>query len=159
MKKVTLLFLMRSISDKRQVLLALKKRGTGVGKWNGVGGKVDPGESIEEATIRECQEEIGVTPLQLQKMAVIDFRIPSQNFHNVAYVYVATEWEGEPVETEEMAPQWFSIEEIPYKDMWSDDALWFPRLLKGENFSAHFVFDEHEQVSYSKLGPLGKEWV
>ena len=44
-----------------EILLAMKKRGFGAGRWNGVGGKVEPGESIEEGAIREMEEEIGVT--------------------------------------------------------------------------------------------------
>ena len=54
MKHVTLLFL---LTDD-QILLAMKKRGFGMGRWNGVGGKIEPGETIEEATARECREEI-----------------------------------------------------------------------------------------------------
>lgn len=50
-----------------QVLLALKKRGFGEGKWNGVGGKVKDGETIEQTAIRETQEEIGVTPVRMER--------------------------------------------------------------------------------------------
>ena len=50
----TVVFLIR----ENQVLLAMKKRGFGEGKWNGVGGKLDPGETVEQALVRECQEEI-----------------------------------------------------------------------------------------------------
>lgn len=55
----TLLFLIKD----DHVLLAMKKRGFGAGNWNGVGGKIEAGESIEQALVRECQEEIGVTPI------------------------------------------------------------------------------------------------
>ena len=56
MKLVTLCLLVKD--DK--VLLAMKKRGFGMGKWNGVGGKVEDGETIEMAAARETGEEIGV---------------------------------------------------------------------------------------------------
>ncbi|MCP5842996.1 NUDIX domain-containing protein, partial [Klebsiella pneumoniae] len=65
----TLLFLRRD----DELLLAMKKRGFGAGKWNGVGGKIEAGETIEDALVRECQEEINVTPLNWQAVAELDF--------------------------------------------------------------------------------------
>jgi len=58
--ELTLLFLIKD----DQILLAMKKRGFGAGRFNGVGGKVEPGETIEQALIRESQEEINVTPIE-----------------------------------------------------------------------------------------------
>lgn len=147
MKITGLLFLLRN----DQILLAMKKRGTGEGKWNGVGGKVNPNETIEAATIRECQEEIGVTPTNLKKVAWLEFKIPSQDFHNQSHVFVTTEWTGEPVETEEMRPQWFALSEIPYAEMWSDDRLWLPKVLADQTIAARFLFNEHEQVSEHEI--------
>lgn len=46
--------------EGERVLLAMKKRGFGQGKWNGVGGKPNEGEKIEVAADREILEEIGV---------------------------------------------------------------------------------------------------
>ncbi|MBR4418900.1 MAG: NUDIX domain-containing protein, partial [Clostridia bacterium] len=69
-KQTTLLYIIKN----NQILLAEKKRGFGVGKINGVGGKIEPGESIEQAMIRETQEEIGVTPINSQHLATITFQ-------------------------------------------------------------------------------------
>ena len=150
MKIVTLLFLRKD----NQILLAMKKRGVGVGKWNGVGGKVDEGETIEEAAIRECEEEIGVTPFDLHKVAELEFVIPHQTFHNYTHVYVARRWEGVPKETEEMAPQWFSIDTLPYDQMWHDDRFWLPKILAGETIKAYFEFDDQERVIKSTFEEL-----
>jgi 8-oxo-dGTP pyrophosphatase MutT (NUDIX family) len=43
------------------ILLGMKKRGFGEGRWNGFGGKVEEGETIVEAAIREMKEESGLT--------------------------------------------------------------------------------------------------
>lgn len=134
----------------------MKKRGTGVGKWNGVGGKVGPGETIEMAAIRECQEEIGVTPKKLEKVGLIDFQIPSQDFHNVAHVYFCWDWEGEPTESEEMRPVWYARDSIPYDQMWSDDRLWLPKVLAGEKIAAAFLFDDNELVVEAVFSSLGE---
>ncbi len=150
MKIVTLLFLRKEY----QILLAMKKRGVGVGKWNGVGGKVDSGETVEAAALRECEEEICVRPKHVTKVAELEFIIPSQEFHNYTHVYIAETWEGEPQETEEMAPRWFALDEIPYDSMWSDDAIWLPRVLIGETVKATFHFDQNERVSNYTITPL-----
>lgn len=61
----TLCFLL----DGDKVLLGLKKKGFGQGKWLGIGGKVEEGESVEEAAKREVKEEIGVTLRDMEKIA------------------------------------------------------------------------------------------
>jgi 8-oxo-dGTP diphosphatase/2-hydroxy-dATP diphosphatase len=142
---VTTLVLLRRGDE---VLLAMKKRGFGAGRWNGVGGKLEPGESLEQALVRECHEEIGVTPLQYHKVA-------EHNFHEyhegeqkqmLVHAYVCTEWRGEPAESEEMAPRWFQLADIPYDEMWSDDPHWLPQVLEGKLVTSTFTLDEHDNL-------------
>lgn len=137
MKHVTLVFLRR----KGQILLAMKKRGFGVGKWNGAGGKADPGETMEQAAIRECQEEINVTPLNLQKLGELHF-FDLPDVEHYCHVFVASEWEGELSETEEMRPQWFNTKAIPYTDMWPDDEFWLPLLIDGKSFKGRVTIED-----------------
>lgn len=142
MKHVTLLFLLRD----NDILLAMKKRGFGMGRWNGVGGKIEPGETIEQATARECREEIGVDPGDLEKVAHLTFVFSEGRADILAHVYVTRSWTGEPVETEEMAPQWFALADIPYKEMWQDDEHWLPHVLNGKKLHASFMFDQGERM-------------
>jgi mutator protein MutT len=134
MKHVTLLFLRRD----NQLLLAMKKRGFGASKWNGVGGKVEDGESYEQGAIRECQEEIGVTPLGLRAVGELHF-FDLPDVEHYCHVYTCDSWEGEPDETEEMAPKWFDTTAIPYDQMWPDDEFWLPLLLAGKLFQGTIV--------------------
>ncbi|MDB5179981.1 MAG: nudt1 [Candidatus Saccharibacteria bacterium] len=126
----------------------MKKRGFGEGRWNGVGGKVEEGELIEQAMIRETQEEIGVAPITYEKMADIRFDEYFKGEPTLmhVHVFVATEWTGEPTESEEMAPKWFAIQDIPYSDMWSDDPFWLPHVLYGEKVSADFKLDAADVI-------------
>ncbi|MBX6334250.1 8-oxo-dGTP diphosphatase [Candidatus Saccharibacteria bacterium] len=138
MKQVTLLFL---LSDN-QVLLAMKKRGFGQGKWNGVGGKVEEGEHERDAAIRECKEEIGVTPHEPRLVGRLHFyELRDPDFHHYCHIFVADSWEGEPVETEEMRPRWFHQTGLPYGSMWPDDVLWLPHLLSGRSFEGTITLD------------------
>ena len=129
MRQTTICFFIKDDS----ILLAMKKRGHGVNKWNGVGGKAEPGETIEQTAIREAQEEIGLTPRKLKKVAKITFIFPPErDFDHESTAFLCEEWDGEPAETEEMKPQWFAIKDIPYEYMWDSDTRWLPKILQGK---------------------------
>lgn len=144
--QVTLVLLLK----EGEILLAMKKRGFGQGKWNGVGGKANPNETILEAAIRETEEEIGVTPVNLQEAGIINFFHPYSSkgkaINQQVHVFISSEWVGDPIETEEMKPKWFNYEEIPYQEMWWDDEIWFPIILNGNNVVASFMFDQDENI-------------
>ena len=149
MKTCTLAFLRR----KDEILLAMKKRGFGAGRWNGVGGKAEPGESLQQTMTRECQEEIGITPLQADKVAIHDFVMNASidPWHMHVHVFFVTKWHGEPQETDEMAPRWFRLSEIPYDDMWQDDILWLPAALLGKKLKGIMTFDQDDNMLTAKL--------
>lgn len=139
MRKVTLCFL----EDDNRICLAMKKRGFGVGKWCGIGGKVQEGESIKEAAVRELKEEIGVDThnQHLEEVGNIKFYFnekPDWNQH--MHIFFIKNWQGEPQETEEMAPQWYDKNEIPYEKMWVDGIHWLPKVLNGKKIEADFYF-------------------
>ncbi len=139
MQSVTLCLLVKD--DK--ILLAMKKRGFGVGKWNGVGGKVQEGETIEAAALRELNEEIGVIagPGQVQGMGSIDFHFKDRpEWDQQMHIFLIKNWQGEPKESEEMAPKWYPKSEIPFDAMWPDDKHWLPVVLEGKKVEGKFYF-------------------
>lgn len=146
LRQTTLCLLVKDNS----VLLAMKKRGFGVGKWNGVGGKKHENETLEEAAIRETQEEIGVTPKKLERVATLNFYFPhvptDKDWNQQVCVFMVREWEGEVAESEEMKPEWFEVNDIPYKHMWADDTHWLPLALHGEFLIGNFSFSEDQSL-------------
>lgn len=144
MTELTLLFLRRD----SEILLAMKKRGFGEGCWNGVGGKLEPGETIQQALVRECREEIGVTPKNYWQVAELTFDAFFKNKRTLllVHVYMCKNWEGNPAETEEMRPEWFDIAKVPYDKMWQDDKYWLPQVLKGKKVKGKFAFDNQDNL-------------
>ncbi|HEU4966841.1 MAG TPA: 8-oxo-dGTP diphosphatase [Candidatus Saccharimonadales bacterium] len=139
------------VTDNK-ILLAMKKRGHGVGKWNGAGGKAVEGETIEQTAIRETQEEIGVTPLHLEKVGAIAFYFsPELKFDHTTTIFLCDKWAGELKESEEMRPQWFAKENIPYDEMWESDRKWLPKIMSGKKITATARYDAvNSMIEYSE---------
>lgn len=157
MKQGTLLFLRKGEGGKQEILLALKKRDFGIGKWNGVGGKVLPGESIEDAVRREAGEEIGVVPGAIMKVAELTFYNPPRPGKDVdfqCHIYFCEEWSGEPKESDEMRPQWFDVRNLPFNDMWADDPLWLPRVIAGEKLRGAVRLDVNSKITEAEFSAL-----
>jgi len=147
MKQATLCFL---IKNDEEILLAMKKRGFGQGKWNGIGGKLDLNQGdkdIFDAALREMKEESGVAVKDMEKVAILNFYFPYQKrWDQEVHVFVSRNWEGEPKESEEIKPRWFKLKEIPFDKMWPDDKFWLPKILKGEKLRAKFSFKSGELI-------------
>ncbi|HVY73059.1 MAG TPA: NUDIX domain-containing protein [Candidatus Paceibacterota bacterium] len=154
MRLVSLLF----IVDGDKVLLGKKKerpgKTFGAGYWNGFGGGVEEGETIEESACRETLEECGLTvkPEDLKKVAHINFEFAEKpDYNHDAHVFVTQKFSGEPTETEEMAPAWHDINNLPLSEMWPADVHWVPLVLsQNKTIEAHCVF-----IGSEKPFPVG----
>ncbi len=129
-----------------QVLLGMKKRGFGQGRWNGFGGKVHAGETILEAAGRELQEEAGVAVSELEEMGIIDFEFVGNEEILEVHIFRAQDFSGEPRESDEMRPVWHPQDKIPFAEMWPDDRYWFPYFLEGRKFRGRFLFDAQTNI-------------
>lgn len=140
------------IHQDKRVLLGMKKRGFGEGRWNGFGGKVAERESLEDAARREIFEECGVVVKELEKRGIIEFSFKKDPREILeVHIFRAAHFEGEPEETDEMRPEWFPIESIPFDSMWPDDIIWMPMLFAGKQFKGRFFFGENDTILESSL--------
>jgi len=146
MRQATLCYLVRD----GQICLGLKKRGFGINRWNGFGGKVRGKETIETAALRELLEESGVKGTELKKVAQLDFFFPNVDkalsWDQTVHVYLISNWEGTPSEGEEMRPSWFDFASIPYEQAWPDDIHWLPKVLAGSLIKGRFSFGEGDKI-------------
>ena len=130
-----------------RLLLIRKKRGLGAGKISGPGGRLEEGESFEQCAVREIQEELVITPKNLDWLGEMRFQfIDGYAIH--VYIYRATDYEGTPTETSEAIPIWVDDEKIPYDEMWEDDYLWMPLLLAGKRFEGRFIFEDEAMLDH-----------
>lgn len=126
-----------------EVLLGMKKTGFGAGKWVGLGGHIEPGEKPAAAAVREVEEESGllVPADSLQHMASIQFRFPTRpSWDQDTDVFMTWVFQGEPAESDEVAPRWFAEPAVPLGLMWHDAQFWLPLVLAGEHMDLLVTF-------------------
>ncbi len=147
MTKTVLVFLFKkSRSGQQQILLGIRKTGEGIGQYNGIGGKCEPHESIRAAAVREVQEEINITikSIDLKHLGHITYQQPVDPC--TSDVFTVYQWQGTPQTSKEITPHWFDIDKIPYHQMWPNDQLWLPKVLKGEKFTATIWHDKEGKL-------------
>lgn len=132
--------------DDSNVLLGMKKRGFGAGRWNGFGGKLQEGESVEDAARREFNEETGLMSKNISKKGSLTFIYNHDQLIMEVHVFSVLDYVGELRETEEMLPKWFSRDEIPFADMWPSDEYWFHLFLDGKKFEGEFIFSDYDTI-------------
>lgn len=119
---------------------------------SGIGGKIGDtletkSESPAQALVREFQEEIKITPIVYDNLGQIQFIFPHKpKWSQAVQVYRISSWFGEPQETDVIKPLWFDQAHLPHDQMWADNRLWIPKILKGDSVNMIFLFDENNQV-------------
>lgn len=140
-ERATLLFIVK----EGQILLIRKKRGLGAGKINGPGGRLEPGETPREAALRETREELGIDAIDPVLRGELHFQFVD-GYSLFCSVFVAPDFRGEPIETDEAVPLWTPVDAIPYDEMWEDDIHWLPGVLEGRQFRGFFTFEDDRML-------------
>jgi len=130
-----------------QILLIRKKRGLGAGKINGPGGRIEPGETASQAAIRETREELLIEADPPTHHGTLHFRF-LDGYGLICEVFVSPGFRGTAGETEEAAPLWTPLDQIPYHEMWQDDVHWLPGVVEGKHFAAWFTFDQEQMLEH-----------
>jgi 8-oxo-dGTP pyrophosphatase MutT (NUDIX family) len=141
LRQTTLCLLIKN----NQILLTMKKRGFGIGKWNGCGGKLKEDETLEEAALREMSEEIGAFSKKedISSVGKLEFYFKhNPEWNQAVNIFLVHDWQGEHSESEEVKPAWFSFDDIPYSNMWPDDKYWLPKVLNGKQIEGKFYFND-----------------
>lgn len=95
--------------------------------------------------IRECIEEVGLEPIEYEYVAELSFYLQAYGKINVdiAHTYICHSWKGKLIETDEMKPYWFNLNNIPYDNTMANDKYLLPFILEGKKIIAEFHFDEN----------------
>ena len=110
------------------------------GKWNGLGGKFELGETPEECVIREIREESGLSIQEPELCGLLMFPNFMGNDWYV-FVFTANEFTGELIDSPEGNLEWIPDEKIRELNLWQSDHIFMPWLQEGKFFSAKFEYD------------------
>jgi 8-oxo-dGTP diphosphatase len=111
------------------------------GRWNGPGGKVDPGEAPQETIAREVAEETGLRILDPTRHGTLDlvFGQPEQS-RLVVHLFRATRFAGRPRGTAGTL-RWFRRDRLPWELLWPDQRYWLGSVLDGGHLEGSCTFD------------------
>lgn len=117
------------------------------GKWNGLGGKFEAGESPEMCVRREVEEEAGLVIHSPRLHGLLMFPNFKGNDWYV-FVYTATEFDGELIESPEGKLEWIDSERLTSLNLWESDHIFLPWIKDGKFFSARFQYEGEEMQRY-----------
>ncbi|CAN5144521.1 8-oxo-dGTP diphosphatase [soil metagenome] len=139
--EVCVCYLLRQGARGEEVLLGRKKFGLGEGNLVGPGGKIEPGETPEQAIRREVAEETSIELGQVELVGELTYPFPFKPaWSQRSWVFVCREWRGDARESDELVPGWFPVAEIPTGRMWDDARYWVKDALAGRFVKATFEF-------------------
>ncbi len=121
------------------------------GKWNGLGGKVDPGETPEECTIREVEEESGLKISNPVLKGFLTFPKFSENVDWYVFVYEAHEFSGEIIESDEGNLKWIENSDLTNLNLWGGDKYFFEWMKEDKLFSAKFLYEDGNLKDYNVI--------
>jgi 8-oxo-dGTP diphosphatase / 2-hydroxy-dATP diphosphatase len=139
-----------------KLLLGMKKRGFGAGRWNGFGGKLEGNETITNGAKREIFEECNIKADKIEKRGIITFVFENDPKKLEVHIYIIKKFSGEPIETEEMKPLWFDKTKLPFEQMWPDDFLWMPYFLTRKKFKGIVYFKDQNTITKHDIQKVEK---
>jgi len=133
------------------------------GKWNGLGGKLLPGETPEQCVIREVQEGSGLTLHKPLLRGVLTFPAFSKNEDWYAFVFVAHEFTGELIDSNEGVLHWIDDAALLNLNLWEGDKIFLKWLDQNSFFSGQFRYvdgklREYKVVFYAPQQVLHEEF-
>lgn len=136
-------------NDKTLMLYRNKKvNDVHKGKYVGLGGKIECGESPEEAIVREVWEESGL----LVKNPVLRGIITFPNFKDdedwLMFLFIANDFTGEIIDSYEGTLEWIDDDKILNLSMWKGDLEFFKWLQDGRMFSGKIVYENSELIDF-----------
>lgn len=120
------------------------------GKWNGLGGKFQPGESPEECVIREVHEESGLLLQRPLLRGVLTWPLFDGKEDWMAFVFTGTDYSGRLADQHrEGELAWIPESEVLSRPLWEGDRVFLRWLLEGRFFSGKFVYSDGRLVSHT----------
>lgn len=128
-----------------------KKEDINKGKWIGVGGHFEEGESPEECVCREVLEETGLRLKSYKARGILTF-VQNKTFTEYIWLFTADEYEGELIECDEGILEWIDKDKLSELELWEGDRIFLELLnTQEEFFPLKLEYEGDKLVKYSKV--------
>ena len=122
------------------------------GKWIGVGGKMEQGETVEGCLLREVKEETGITLEKYEKRGVIDFISDTWEDERM-HLFTGTVEKRDSYECNEGTLQWIQKAQVMTLHLWEGDRVFLEKLILGEkDISLILRYEDEKLVSVEEKG-------
>ncbi len=147
MKLATLCYIQK---DGKTLMLYRNKKENDYheGKWNGLGGKFEPGESPEDCAIREIKEEAGLIVKSLKLKGFITFPMFDGKDDWYVFIFVIDKFEGSLIDSPEGKLEWIPNVKLLDLNLWEGDQIFIPWLFQEKFFSAKFNYNNGKFIDY-----------
>ena len=136
--------------DKTLMLHRIKKKNDfHEGKWNGLGGKFEPGETPEECVIREVKEESGLIIKNPHLHGIITFPMFDGKKDWYVFMFTSNQFKGKIIDSHEGKLEWIPNDKLLHLNLWEGDRIFIPWLLQDKFFSAKFDYSNGKMKKYS----------
>ena len=148
MKLATLLYVMK---DDHTLMIYRNKKENDYheGKWNGLGGKFEPGETPEECAVRELEEESGLIAEDVEMKGIITFPLFDGQDDWYVFVFVIKNFEGELIDSNEGDLEWIPNDKLKELNLWGGDSIFIDWLFEDKFFSSKFNYVDGKFIDYS----------
>lgn len=150
MKLATLCYLMDKQNNSTLMIYRNKKENDyHQGKWNGLGGKFNPGESPEECAIREIEEESGLKVKSVKMKGFITFPLFDGKDDWYVFLFTSNDFEGKLIDSPEGHLEWIKYNKLTEINLWEGDKIFIPWLFGDKFFSAKFNYEDGRFIDYT----------
>ncbi len=149
MKLATLCYVLDKKNNKTLMIHRVKKENDyHSGKWNGLGGKFDSGESPEECAIREVYEESGLKIKEPRMHGFITFPNFDGKDDWYVFIFTADNFGGNITDSNEGNLEWIPNEKLAALNLWDGDKIFIEWLSQEKFFSAKFIYEAGKFMNY-----------
>ena len=136
-------------ADRKQVLMIHRNARPGdqhLGKYNGLGGKIERDEDVAAGMRREIAEEAGIEVTAMQLRGTISWPGFGKGGEDwLGFVFLITGFEGTPFDRNDEGPlEWVPLEKLYDLPMWEGDRHFLPLVFDGDPRPFHGVMPYHE---------------
>ena len=123
------------------------------GKYNGLGGHLEPGEDVAAGMVREIREESSLEVTEMQLRGTVNWTgFGPKGEDWLGFIFLVTGFRGTPLSQNEEGPlSWIPLADFPRYPMWEGDRYFLPLVFDGDPrpFHGYMPYENARPLSWT----------